>query len=146
MVGIVVTGHGRVASSFVQAAVNIMGKLEGVVAVDILESYPAKEMKRKMKEALEELKDVDGVLILAELFGSSSCNVALNLACKTKIRVLTGLNMPMLLKAITYKDILPLEKLAEVVLEAGRQGILDATAKCLVISKQSEKGSEDEGQ
>ena len=142
MVGIVVTGHGRVASSFVQAAADIMGKLEGVVAVDILKSYTAEEIKRRMEEALEELKDVDGVLILAELFGGSSCNVALSLAGKAEVRVLTGLNMPMLLKAITYKDILPLEKLAEVVLEAGRQGILDATAKCLAISKRPE-GAED---
>jgi PTS system mannose-specific IIA component len=126
-VGIIVTAHGRLASALLEAAEQIMGHQENVAAVDMSKEDGEAVMRDKIKEALEGMEGhIDGMLILTDLFGGSSCTICLSLFQCRDVRVLCGVNMPMLLRAITYKDLLSLDELADKVYQAGREGVVDA--------------------
>lgn len=82
----------------------------------------------KVHQCLPKLIEENGVLILTDIFGATPCNAALKLINDNNIAMVTGLNAPMLIKALTqatnYQDV---AQLAEVVKEAGLNGIMSFT-------------------
>lgn len=78
------------------------------------------------QEALFLLDDGDGVLILTDMFGSTPSNIACKLKSQSKIRVVAGINLPMLIRALNYPD-LSLQELSEKAISGGREGIVDCT-------------------
>ncbi len=126
-VGIIVTGHGRLASAMLEAAEQIMGRQDNIAAVDMHREDGESVMRDKIERAIEGMKDrIEGTLILTDLFGGSSCTLCLSMSGDMDVKILCGVNMPMLLRALTYKDLLPLDELADKVYQAGREGIVDA--------------------
>ena len=78
----------------------------------------------KLEKQVEELNEGDGVLVLTDLFGSTASNIAhkLKLAFPDHIKVIAGLNFPMLIKAINYADS-PLKVVVEKAIAGGREGV-----------------------
>jgi mannose PTS system EIIA component len=85
-----------------------------------------KILVKNLCEKIKNLDQSDGVLILTDLYGSTPSNIAYKLkeTCKTKIRIVSGLNAPMLMKIVNYPQ-LSLDQITKKVVKGGRKGIID---------------------
>ncbi len=105
MISILVVSHGGLAREFVDAALRILGEQDpGVVPLCVewtVESAVAKEQIRKALRKLQE--GGSGVLVLTDLFGGTPTNLAMTFFVPGKVEILTGLNLPMLIKAILLR-------------------------------------------
>lgn len=103
MVGIVVVGHGRMAEALVTAAEGIVGPIERLATVDLLPGEGLEIGRGKLLEAITRADDGDGVVVLADLFGGTPSNCCVGLLDEGKLEMVTGFNLPMLLKAATSR-------------------------------------------
>lgn len=134
MIGVIVVGHGNLASTIISTAESIMGKQAALETVDILASDPENLALEKLKTAFNKLSNNKDILVLVELFGSSACNRCLSLSknySKRKqvkqVRVVSGFNLPMIFKVLTYRDKLSLTELAWRACEGGKAGIVNVS-------------------
>jgi PTS system mannose-specific IIA component len=115
MIGVLVATHGPVAEALIQSARGIVGRQEAVEAVGLATSDAPAVMEANVKAALDRLTSSVGVLILVDALGGTPCNVCLRL-CGTPRRpleVVTGVSLPMLVGALTHRAYMPLEQLAQ---------------------------------
>ncbi len=99
MVGVVVVTHGGLAEELVGTARMIMGTVEQVEAVGFQPDEREEEMFDKLRVAVRAVDEGDGVLILVDMFGGTPSNLSLRLLRPGRVEVVTGVNLPMLLKA-----------------------------------------------
>lgn len=99
MIGLVVTAHGRLAEELVATARQIVGELTQVTSCGVDPCGAPEQFKDKLREAIHSVDSGDGVIVLADLLGGSPCTSGLSLCSKANVEVLTGVNLPMLLKA-----------------------------------------------
>ena len=126
MIGVIVAGHGNFACEIISILQNIMGEQEHVEAVSVGVGEGEYFLRDRLGAALEAM-EVDEVLILSDIFGGSISNTCLYFAKSRKhVAVVTGVNLPMLLKVITYRESGDLSELVSLACEGGREGILDA--------------------
>jgi len=104
MIGILVVTHGDVARALVECAVHILGPLEAVRALEIDADDNHDVALGRIRGSIKELGTADGVLVLTDMFGGTPSNVSLTLLDPGKIEVISGVNMPMLLHAITARE------------------------------------------
>ncbi|HIE28617.1 TPA: PTS sugar transporter subunit IIA [Candidatus Poribacteria bacterium] len=137
MIGIIVTTCGKLASDFIETVEMVLGKQELAEAVVVIPQDSADDITSNLKAAVEKLQRSDGVLILTGIFGESCCNFSLSLCRQDDIplRVVTGVNLPMLFKVFTYRSMLNLDELAERACEGGQEGIFDATERIKVSER-----------
>lgn len=123
MVGILVVTHGSFGTGLIESAEIIMGKQSNYEVLSLKHNDSVVELQKKIKEKVQELEKGEGVLILTDVFGGSPSNsVALALRDKP-YRCITGVNMPMILEALTSRDSLSLDELTKSCQLAGSQGI-----------------------
>jgi PTS system mannose-specific IIA component len=103
MVGLVVATHGQLADELIRTAEGIVGKLEQVRAVSVGSSTSMEETREKLREAIREVDAGDGVIVLTDMFGGTPANLALTFLDE-RIEVLTGVNLPMLLKLTSCRS------------------------------------------
>jgi len=99
MVGLVIATHGHLADELVHTAEQIVGELPAVATVSIQPGTSPEEIRDQMRGAVRTVDTGDGVIVLADLFGGTPCNQSLTLCRQCKLEVVTGVNLPMLLKA-----------------------------------------------
>jgi PTS system mannose-specific IIA component len=98
MTGVVVVTHGRVAMELVHAAQTIVGEFPGIEAVSIDWNDDVNEARERIGSAIRKVDAGDGVLVLTDMFGGTPTNLALTFLEKERVEVLTGVNLPMLVK------------------------------------------------
>jgi PTS system mannose-specific IIA component len=121
MIGIVLVTHGRLAQEFISAMEHMVGPQTHLRAVCI---GPEDDIERRQREIAAAAKSVDmgrGVVIATDMFGGTPCNLALTHLKKGKIEVLAGANLPSLIKLISVRTTLSLEKAVREAIEAGRK-------------------------
>lgn len=126
MIGIVVLAEKGLATGLVGAAVRTLGShppgLE-IAAVDY--ASPPEEIAGLIERALKAADYGRGVLILADVYGATHTNLACRLLERGRIELVTGANLPMLLKALNYRH-LPMDDLIDKALSGGGGGIVVA--------------------
>lgn len=125
MIGIVLITHHELGRVLLQTAEGILGELENCTALSVDGSS---SMDQAMKEIQERIRSMDqggGVLVLTDMFGGTPSNMSLSLLESTRLEVVTGANLPMLLKILNRREA-DLEELAGEAKSAGRQGIVVA--------------------
>ena len=115
MFDIVVSAHGDLASSLVRAAEGMLGRLEGVHAVDLSPTDDTTELRRRIESAIEERP----TLVLCDLYGGTPANACLLAPFNSPVEVVAGVNLPMLIKAVSLRP-QPLEEAAEKLVQYGR--------------------------
>jgi PTS system mannose-specific IIA component len=120
MIGIVVVTHGRVAEELVQAARAIVGEIPAIAAVSIGWSDDASVAKEAIAQALTEVGGGDA-LILTDMFGGTPTNLSLPFL-SPRLEIVTGVNLPMLIKLTTLREGELLE-VARAVREQGKGAI-----------------------
>jgi PTS system mannose-specific IIA component len=103
MIGIVVATHGRLAQALVSTAEEIVGPLTHVTTCNVQPGAAPLEIRKEIAKAVDELKSPEGVLVLADLLGGTPCNESLSLCKDHRVEVLTGVNLPMLIKASSMR-------------------------------------------
>jgi len=123
MVGLVVATHGRLAEELLQTAEGIVGRLERCEAVSIGASLSMEDCRRRLGEAIHRVDAGEGVLVLTDMFGGTPANLALTFL-DDRIEVVTGVNLPMILKLATARaENLTLPACAELVTAHGQKNI-----------------------
>lgn len=125
MVGIVVMTHGDLADGLLSASEVIMGPAQQVRTLSLRREGNVDELTAEFGRALEEVDTGDGVLVLADLFGGSPCNVAsMGLRNARTYHLVSGVNLPMLIEALNSRDEgLGPEELAQRCLESAHAGM-----------------------
>lgn len=128
MIGLLVTGHGHFATGIGSALELIAGKAEHLSFVDFEADHSTAVLKENLDRGLDQLKNCDGVLILADLAGGSPFKTAVECMVerpKQKIEVLAGTNLSMLVEGFVTMSAYtnPLD-LAEALILAGKNYIL----------------------
>lgn len=123
MLGIVIVTHYRLAEEFLQAVQLIVGELPNFRAVGLDPAMAPDEMRQRIEGALKQLDGSDGVLMLVDMFGGTPSNLCLSFLDEGRIEVVTGLNLPMLVKVARVKDPESLAEVAEIARDYGRRNI-----------------------
>lgn len=124
-VGIVLVTHGNYGQSLLDAASTILGQQPGCAAVGVDISLEVEEILAGIRTATQKSDLGGGVLILTDMFGGTPTNLSLSLLGAGRLEVMTGVNLPMLLKVMGSRS-LPLGRLAQEAKTAGCQGIVVA--------------------
>jgi len=122
-VGVVIVTHTGLAAEFVRAVELIVPdapKFHGV-AIDPSQSVDA--MRAAIEEALTTAGNGAGVLVLTDMFGGTPSNISLSFLENRDVEVVTGVNLPMLIKLATLSEEKPLAELATMIKEYGRRNI-----------------------
>ncbi|RDS82439.1 PTS sugar transporter subunit IIA [Dyella psychrodurans] len=123
-VGVLLMTHESVGQALVKAARHVLPNLPlRVATVEIPARSDPDVMRTLTAKHARELDHGDGVLVLADLYGATPCNIGLSLGTLgVRLRCVSGLNLPMLLRVLNYAD-KPLDELAEIAASGGRGGI-----------------------
>ncbi len=123
MLGLLVVTHGRLAEELVAAAQRIVGSVEGLEAVSIDWDDDVAEARGRIEEAIRRVDSGEGVLVLTDMFGGTPTNIALSLMEPQSVDVVTGVNLPMLIKFSNHRARYSLSDVAETIAKQGRQAI-----------------------
>lgn len=129
MIGILVASHGRLADEMLNTARQIVGDVPCAAAFSIPQGQSSEDIRSQLQQAVRTLDAGEGVLVFADLFGGTPCNQSLALCQQAHIEVLTGVNLPMLVKANSLrKNAHDLRSLALELIRYGQQNITCASA------------------
>jgi len=124
MIGTLILSHGNLADELLTAAQTITGELEGFGAISLDWNDGFDKAQARIKEALDRLDSGEGVLVLTDLFGGTPCNVALTFLDPGKVEIITGVNLPMVVRlACLGKREKPVEEVARWLRDKGRSSI-----------------------
>lgn len=122
MIGVLVITHGNLGTELIRAAEMIKGELTGVYSISIDSEKGVEDIKKEITGAMKKLENGDGILILTDLFGGTPSNISLSFMREGKVEVVTGVNLPMLLKLEIRKD-KTLAETASFIKDYGRKNI-----------------------
>jgi PTS system mannose-specific IIA component len=122
MVGVVVASHGKLAEELVRTAEGVVGPLASVESVAVSAAEP--DSRGRISVAIAKVDEGQGVLLLTDLLGGSPTQLCLSFLADRKVEVVTGVNLPMVLKAISLRSgNLPIAEMASQLAEAARKSI-----------------------
>ena len=124
MVGAVVITHGKLAEALVEAAEAITGKAEGVRAVSVASADSTDGIRGAVLAAIKEADSGSGVVVFTDMFGGTPTNIALSLMTDGRFEVITGVNLPMLIKFVGRSPDKGLRELATLLREYGQKSIV----------------------
>jgi len=98
MVGVVIAAHGSLGQELLQTMVFIVGAVEQMKAVTVDPSIDVHIIQKNIQKAIKEVDTGDGVLLLTDMFGGTPSNISLAFLEENKVEVVTGVNLPMLIR------------------------------------------------
>jgi PTS system mannose-specific IIA component len=122
-VGVVIVTHFRLGEQFLEALRLIVPDPPEFHAVSIEPTQTVDTMREAISQALQRAQKGDGVLVLTDMFGGTPSNISLSFLREHQIEVVTGLNLPMLIKLATLSEPKPLEELATFIKDYGQRNI-----------------------
>jgi PTS system mannose-specific IIA component len=105
MIGILLLTHAPLGDAFIQAATHVFrARPERLEAIDVLADEDTEQVNRRAREAVARLDDGSGVLVMTDIMGGTPSNCCDRLSDPGRIEVIAGISLPMLLRAITYRN------------------------------------------
>ena len=123
MIGVLVVTHGQLAIELVKAAEMIVGALPRFVAVSIGWHDDVTTAREAIAQAIERVQGAEGVLILTDMFGGTPSNLGLTFLETNRVEVITGVNLPMLIKLAGLQTSSNLLNVAREMCDNGRNAI-----------------------
>ena len=123
MIGIVVVTHGQLATELVNAAEMIVGDLPQFAAVSIGWHDEVNDAREEIGQAIERVRGDAGVLLLIDMFGGTPSNLGMTFLEKDRLEVITGVNLPMLIKLASLQTSQDLLAVARAMRDHGRSAI-----------------------
>lgn len=123
--GVVLVTHTEYGAWLLKAAEMILGPQQQCMSVSVDVSQEVGETVQKLKQVVAQCDSGAGVLMLTDMFGGTPTNISLSLLGSRELEVVTGVNLPMLLKVLNSRQT-PLARLAQEAKDAGTKGIVVA--------------------
>ena len=123
MVGILLITHAPLGQAFIEAVTHVYkDPPQSLEALDVIADQDTNEVRQLATQAIARLNDGSGVLVLTDMLGATPANCTQSLCVPGEIEVIAGVSLPMLLRAISYRNN-PLETLTEMALTGGQKGV-----------------------
>jgi PTS system mannose-specific IIA component len=123
MVGILIVTHGRLAQELLETTKIIVGKtIDHVVPISVGWNDDMADIQKILSTTITKVDQGDGVLILTDMFGGTPSNISLSFL-SDKVEIITGVNLPMLIKIMNVGDRYKLKELATMITEQGKKSI-----------------------
>ena len=127
MIGILIVSHGAFGESLIHSASHVLGKRPlRVRQVGVTVHDDPEAILPQALNLVKELNEGDGVLVLTDIYGATPGNIALRLLVPGKVEGISGVNLPMLIRALTYRD-QGLATVVEKALSGGTEGVIHMT-------------------
>lgn len=127
MIGLVLVTHGRLAEQFVTAMEHVVGKQERVATICIEADDDMESRRGDIAEAITQVDDGNGVILLTDLFGGTPSNLAISLMEAGRIEVIAGINLPMLIRLGGARKAMKVVDAVNAARDAGRKYITVAS-------------------
>ncbi len=124
MTGILVVTHANLGKALIETAELILGdnpKNIDFISINIQEN--PENLRKKIKKGISKVKADDGVLILTDMFGGTPSNLSYSFLEEGQVEVISGINLPILLKAINSREKMDMEALTSCLVEHGKRSI-----------------------
>jgi PTS system mannose-specific IIA component len=123
MAGILIIAHAPLATALKDCVSHIYGGIPARIGViDVLSDCNPNQMIALAQKEIERLREENGALVLTDMYGATPANIACRLAGLEGVRVLAGVNLPMLVRAVCYRAV-PLDQLVEKALAGAANGV-----------------------
>lgn len=127
MIGIFIIAHKKLGDSLIECASHMLGKKpEQLVALGVTSKDDPDQLLQEAQAILKEIDSGDGVLVLSDIYGGTPSNIASKLVGISNAEGLSGLNLPMLIVALTNRE-LPIAYCVEKTINGGRESIVHFT-------------------
>ncbi|MCI4662544.1 MAG: PTS fructose transporter subunit IIA [Neomegalonema sp.] len=124
-IGIVIVAHGGFAAELLKATEHVVGALPAARAIGLEPKDDLAVRRRDIESAISEVDTGTGVIVLTDLFGGTPSNLAIAAMAREGVDVITGANLPMMMKLAKSRH-LPREEAVAAVVEAGKRYIIAA--------------------
>jgi PTS system mannose-specific IIA component len=123
MIGIVLVTHGGLANEFRDALIHVVGPQKQITSISIGANDDMEKRRQDIVDAIGEVDDGKGVVILTDMFGGTPSNLAISIMDPGKIEVLAGINLPMLIKLASVRQECDIKQAIEAARDSGRKYI-----------------------
>jgi PTS system mannose-specific IIA component len=127
MIGILIVTHQELAEALMSVWDLILGRQEGIVALSLDPSAPPEVSHQQIQRGLSQVNGGNGVIILTDMLGGTPSNLTLSFLQEGKVEVVTGVNLPMLMKLAHIRDQQDLREAALALQQSGQKGITVAS-------------------
>lgn len=124
MIKVIIAGHGELSKQLLETVKDITGKIPDCEAVCINPGEGRRELRQKISAVLEKFGRGEKFLFLTDVFGGSASNIGYSFANEYDLRIITGVNLPMLLNLASYRTLDDLDELTSKLIETGKGSIL----------------------
>jgi PTS system mannose-specific IIA component len=135
MIGGIIVSHGKLGEELLNALTIILGEAPNIEAISIGWYDDVEDSRRKINQSLKRVDQKSGVVIFTDMFGGTPSNLSFTFQRDGHIEIITGVNLPMLIKFVSLQRSNKLKDVARKVVEQGKKNIHLASA--LLGSKQS---------
>ncbi len=130
MIGVVLVSHGDLAREALSSIESVLGHaVPAMVAVSTGADDTLESLRARLADAVTSVEQGEGTIILTDMFGDSASNVSLSLAEGGRFEVVTGVNLPVLLKVVSARETMTLEALAAFLVDYGRNHLMRASPR-----------------
>ncbi len=134
MIGGIIVSHGRLAEELLNALTIILGEAPNIEAISIGWYDDVEDSKKKINQSLKRVDQKNGIVIFTDMFGGTPSNLSFSFLRDNQIEIITGVNLPMLIKFVSLQRSNNLKDVSKKVVEQGKKNIHLASA--LLSSKQ----------
>jgi PTS system mannose-specific IIA component len=126
-IGGVIVSHGKLALELLAAAETVVGELNHIAAVSIDWNDDVETARDEISKAIKKVSNGNGVLLLTDMFGGTPTNISAMFLSEQNVEIITGVNLPMVIKLASQHKELTLTEMAKDVEEQGKQSIYRAS-------------------
>jgi len=126
-IGGVIVSHGQVANELLAAAEAVVGDLSHITAVSIGWHDDVEMAKSEIERAIAKVSQGKGVLLLTDMFGGTPTNISAMFLKTDEVEIVTGVNLPMVIKLASFNREVTLTELAREVEDQGKEAICRAS-------------------
>jgi len=128
MIGGIIVSHGRLAEEILNALTIILGEAPNIEAISIGWYDDVEDSKKKISQSLKRINQKNGVVIFTDMFGGTPSNLSFSFLKDNQVEIITGVNLPMLIKFVSLQRSNNLKEVAKKVVEQGKKNIHLASA------------------
>jgi PTS system mannose-specific IIA component len=128
MIGGLIVSHGKLAEELLNALTIIIGEAVNIEAISIGWYDDVEESKKRISQSLKKIDQKNGVVIFTDMFGGTASNLSFSFLKDNRVDIITGVNLPMLIKFVSLQRSNNLKEVAKKVYEQGRKNIHLASA------------------
>ena len=136
MVGILIVAHGAFGEALIHCASHVLGKRPSqVLQLGVTIHDDPEAILPEAEKLVRQLDQGGGVLVFSDIVGATPCNIAARLLVPGKVEGVSGVNLPMLIRALTYRDE-PLAAVTEKAISGGVDGVIHlSTDACYAANR-----------